>query len=90
MASRLPDVPASPSNHFANFLLACQKREEARSPFSIAGPLCQFMALGVIALRLNQNLKFDRVTKQFTNSKPANDLLAGVPPRKGWEHYYTM
>ena len=28
MASRLPEVPTSPSNHFANFLLACQGLEE--------------------------------------------------------------
>jgi hypothetical protein len=90
MASRLPAVPASPSNHMANFLLACQKAEEARSPFSIAGPLCQFMALGVVALRLNANLKFDRDTKQVINNKLANDLLAGAPPRAGWEQYYKM
>ena len=90
MASRLPGVPKSPSDHFANFLLACQKREEARSPFSLAGPLCQFMALGVIAQRLNVKLEFDRATKQITNNKLANAMLAGDPPRKGWEQYYRM
>jgi hypothetical protein len=41
MASKLPEVPESPSNHFKNFLLACKGQEECRSPFEIAGPLSQ-------------------------------------------------
>ncbi|WP_202863903.1 Gfo/Idh/MocA family oxidoreductase [Ereboglobus luteus] len=79
MASRLPEVPRSPSNHFANFLLACKGREKCRSSFAVAGPLCQMMGMGVIAQRLNTRLKFDRGTKQFTNSKAANELLRGAP-----------
>ncbi|OAM89700.1 Gfo/Idh/MocA family oxidoreductase [Termitidicoccus mucosus] len=90
MASCLPEVPVSPSNHFANFLLACKGREKCRSSFAVAGPLCQMMDMGVIAQRLNAKLKFDRTTKQFTNNKLADDLLIGSPPRKGWEQYYAM
>ena len=48
------------------------------------------MALGVIAQRVNAKLTFDPVTKQITNHKLANELLAGVPPRKGWEQYYQL
>ncbi len=33
MASKLPQVPKSPSNHFANFLKACMGEEKTRSPF---------------------------------------------------------
>jgi hypothetical protein len=88
--SKLPDVPPSPSNHFANFLLACLGKEQARSPFEIAGPLSQVFCLGVTAQRLNQKLEFDTKTRQVTNNPFANALLAGTPPRKGWEDYYKI
>jgi len=90
MAARLPIVPLSPSNHFANFLKACKGEEKCRSSFDIAGPLCQVMALGVLAQRLNTKLVFDAKKKQITNNKEGNELLAGPPPRKGWEQYYNM
>jgi hypothetical protein len=90
MASKLPEVPKSPSNHFKNFLLACRGEEKCRSSFAIAGPLCQAMALGVIAQRLNKKIVFDRATRQVTNDKTANELLAGPKPRPGWEQYYKL
>ena len=90
MASKLPSVPKSPSNHFANFLRACQGKETCRSSFAVAGPLSQVMVLGVIAQRLNTQLKFDRATKQITNDKTANALLVGPPPRKEWEQFYKL
>jgi hypothetical protein len=90
MASKLPPVPKSPSNHWKNFLLACKGEEKCRSAFAIAGPLCQTMALGVIAQRVNARLEFDPATKQITNHKVANDLLAGVPPRPEWEQFYKL
>jgi len=89
-ASRLPTVPKSPSNHFANFLRACQGQEKCRSSFAVAGPLCQAMALGVIAQRVNAKLVFDPASKQITNHKVANELLAGVRPRKDWEQFYKL
>lgn len=90
MASKLPKDFGKNSNHFANFLLACKGREKCRSPFAVAGPLCQMMALGVLAQRLNTRLAFDRTTRQITNNNVANDLLVGPPPRKGWEQYYKL
>ena len=90
MQSKLPVVPASPSNHFKNFLLACQGEEKTRSPFEIAGPLCQVFSLGVMAQRLNTKLLFDRTTKTITNHPFANAMLTGTPPRKGWEDYYRI
>jgi predicted dehydrogenase len=90
LAPRLPEVPASTSNHFENFLLACQGEEKCRSSFAVAGPLCQVMALGVIAQRLNTTLAFDPATRKITNHKAANELLAGVPPRKEWAQYYKL
>lgn len=90
MESKLPEVPQSPSNHFANFLLACKGQEKTRSPFEISGPLSQVFNLGVIAQRLNTKLEFDRKKKVITNNKVANELLVGPPPRKGWEQYYKL
>ena len=90
MASSLPEVPKSPSNHYENFLLACKGVEEARSSFEISGPLSQVFTLGVAAQRLSTKLLFDRETKQFTNNKFANMMLTGAPPRKGWEEFYKL
>ncbi len=90
MASKLPHVPKSPSNHFKNFLRACQGEEKTRSPFAVAGPLCQTMALGVIAQRVNAKLEFDPTTKQITNHPVGNALLAGVAPRPDWEQFYKL
>lgn len=90
MESKLPEVPVSTSNHFANFLKACQGLEQTRSPFAISGPLSQVFSLGVLAQWMNEPLEFDRTTKQITNNPMANQMLKGAPPRKGWEQYYKM
>ena len=90
MAHLLPEVPKSPSNHFENFLLACQGKEKTRSPFEIVGPLCQVFSLGVMAQRLNTQLYFDPRTKQITNNAFANAMLTGIPPRKGWDEFYKL
>jgi hypothetical protein len=88
--SKLPEVPKSPSNHYVNFLRAIKGEEKTRSNFAVAGPLCQAMAIGIIAQRVNAKLTFDPATKQITNHKVANELLAGVPPRKDWEQFYKL
>jgi predicted dehydrogenase len=90
MASKLPVVPKSPSNHWKNFLLACRGEEKCRSSFAVAGPLSQVLVLGCMAQRFNTKLQFDRATKQITNNQAANDLLNGVTPRPGWEEYYKL
>lgn len=90
MESKLPVVPESTSNHYANFLKSCLGQEQTRSPFAIAGPLSQVFCLGVLSQHLNATLKFDRKTKQITNNKAANEMLVGIPPRKGWEQYYKI
>ncbi|MDR2037929.1 MAG: Gfo/Idh/MocA family oxidoreductase [Bacteroidales bacterium] len=90
MASSLPEVPKSPSNHYKNFLLACKGEEKTRSPFEISAPLSQVFSLGVITQKLNQKIEFNRKKKIITNNKVANELLVGPPPRKGWEQYYKV
>jgi hypothetical protein len=91
MASNLPVVPRSPSNHHKNFLLARKGQEKCRSSFAVAGPLCQMMALGIVAQRVNASkLTFDPASQQITNNKVANEFLAGAPPRKDWEQFYKL
>lgn len=90
MKSKLPAVPKSPSNHYANFLLACKGQEKTRSPFEVAGPLCQVFCLGVIAQQLNAKLTFDPEARKFTNNQLANQLLVGAEPRKGWRQFYRL
>ena len=88
--AKYPKVPKSPSNHFENFLLACNGIEKTRSPFEINGVLSQVFSLGVMAQRLNTQLFFDSRTKQITNNEFANAMLAGLPPRKGWDEFYKL
>ncbi len=90
MKNKLPVVPKSPSNHYVNFLRACQGTEKTRSPFEINGVLSEVFCLGVIAQRMNTQLFFDPRLKRFTNNEFANSMLAGMPPRKGWEDFYKI
>jgi hypothetical protein len=90
MADKLPEVPKSPSNHYANYLLACRGDEKTRSPFEIHGPLAQVFALGVIAQRLGRKFTFDRHTHEIVGDPIANALLAATPPRGEWEEFYTL
>ena len=64
--------------------------EQTRSPFRVAGPLCQMFCLGMIAQRLGGTLEFDRETERITNDDTAQAMLAGPPPREGWEEFYRL
>lgn len=89
MAGSLPKVTGGFTDHMTNFIRACQGQEESRSPFHVSGPLTQVLLLGVIAQRLGGRLTFDPASRQFVGNAEANRLLAGPPPRPGWEQYYT-
>jgi len=89
--AKLPDYLKNQSNHYKNFLLGVKGQEECRSRFSVSGPLCQFMALGVIATRVNAKVEFDLATRRITNHAAADKMLSvGEPPRKGWEGYFKV
>lgn len=90
LASSLPEIPVSTSNHFLNFLRGCKGEEECRSSFDVGGPLSQVFCLGVLAQRLNAKLIFDRDTKKITNNPLADLLLTDVAPRRGWEEFYRL
>ncbi|MBN2451565.1 MAG: Gfo/Idh/MocA family oxidoreductase [Lentisphaeria bacterium] len=86
----LPKITGKNSGHTDNFLLGCKGEEECRSTFDVSGPLTQVFLLGVIAQRLGGKLTFDVEKKAFVGNDEANALLAGPPPRQGWEQYYTL
>jgi hypothetical protein len=90
MAARLPPTPRYDTTHAGNFLRSVMGLEHCHSPFAIAGPLCQTMALGVIAQRVNANLRFDPAKRRITNHEVADALLLGDAPRAGWEQYYRL
>jgi hypothetical protein len=48
------------------------------------------MAGGGIAWRRNGKLIIDQATKQITNDRIINALLAGLPSRNGWEQLQQM
>ncbi len=86
---KLPRNFGKNSNHYMNFVKACQGEEKTNSPFSVAGPLTQMLTLGCIAQRLGGELEFDREKKIITNNKLANGFLKD-DVRKGWEQYYKV
>lgn len=90
LGDTLPKVRGKNSDHMRNFLLAAKGEEKTRSSFDVAGPLTQVFLLGVLAQRLGGKLLFDPKTKQITNHDLANQLLAGPPPRLGWEEFYKL
>jgi len=90
VGASLPRVEGRHSNHQMNFVLGAKGEEQTRSSFDVSGPLSQVFCLGVIAQRLGGTLEFDRETKRFTNNDRANELLAGLPPRPGWEQFYSL
>ena len=89
MSASLPKIESGFSDHAANFVLACQGKEQTRSPFHISGPLTQVFLLGIVAQRLGGRLSFDSTRRGFAaGNAEANRLLRGADPRPGWEQYY--
>jgi predicted dehydrogenase len=90
MAADLPRIAGRNSGHQHNFILACRGDEQTRSPFRVSGPLSQVFCLGVLAQRFGGELHFDREAQRITNHDVADQLLAGPPPREGWEEFYRL
>ena len=89
--AEMRNFPKGKSGHYLNFLKAVRGEEPANSDFAVAGPLSQVMALGALAQRLAAPvLTFDREKERFTDNEAANALLAGPPPRKGWEEFEKL
>ena len=80
LAPTLPKISGGFSDHATNFVLACQGKEESRSPFGVSGPLTQVFLLGVIAQRLGGPLEFDAARRMFT-ATPRRRRCSPAPRR---------
>jgi hypothetical protein len=67
-----------------NWVRAIRGEEEISSPFSVAAPLNETMALGMVAMRAGEAIRYDGRTGRITSSQAANALLDRTY-RKGWE-----
>lgn len=72
----------SPGHH-RDWIRACKGGEPACSNFSVAGPFAEWIAMAVIALRVEGKLQWDAARLRFTNSAEANRYVHPVV-RKGW------
>ncbi|MCD6392979.1 MAG: Gfo/Idh/MocA family oxidoreductase [Planctomycetes bacterium] len=86
-AGKLPKPRGGLSNHYHNFLNACQEIEPANSPFEVAAQLAELLCLGCIGQRFGGTLKYDAAAMRITNHPEANKMLKGPAVRQGWEAY---
>lgn len=86
-AGKLPETPRPPSNHYQNFLNACQGIEPVNSPIEVAAPLAELLCLGCVGQRFGGTLVYDAARAQITNHPQANAMLRGPEVRPGWEVY---
>ena len=87
-AKELPPIADPPSDAFRNFLLSVCGDETPHTPFRVAAPLCQTLALGRLAQQLNRPVRFDPIMRRVVGDAEAQRLLDGPAPRAGWEEYY--
>ena len=79
-----PQVLTRSPGHMADWIRACKGGSPSCSDFSISAPFAEWMALGVVALRVPGKLEWDSKNLRFTNSAEANNYVQPVL-RKGWE-----
>ena len=64
------------TDHHKDWIRACKEGEDSSSTFNYGGPLTEMALLGMIAIRLkDQLLQWDSENLRFTNSEAANKLL---------------
>jgi len=77
-------LPRVVTTHEGDWIRACKDGVPACSNFEYSGPLTEMVLLGVIAIRLkDQVLSWDSENLRFTNSEEANALLH-IDYREGW------
>ena len=79
-----PQVLTRSPGHMADWIRACKGGNPSCSDFSVSAPFAEWMALGVVALRVPGKLEWDSKNLRFTNSAEANNYVQPVL-RKGWE-----
>lgn len=78
-----PQLLTRSPGHHRDWIRACKGGEPACSNFSVSGPFAEWIAMGVIALRVDGKLEWDSDKMRFANSPEANRLLH-PHVRKGW------
>jgi hypothetical protein len=83
----LPEVAQNVSDHYQNFLNACQGIEPASSSFEVSARLAELLCLGCIGQRFGGTLKYDAAAMRITNHPEADAMLKGPAVRDGWGVY---
>lgn len=84
---KLPKPEGQLSDHYHNFLNACQGIEETNSPFRVGAPLAELLCLGCIGQRFGGTLKYDAAAMKITNHTEADRMLKGPAVRDRWTTY---
>jgi hypothetical protein len=71
--------------HHADWLQACKGGTPASSNFEYGARLCEFIQLGIVALRTRKQIKWDSANMKATNAPEADAFIKGKPYREGWE-----
>ena len=83
-AQTLPRVKDGSGGHERDWIRACKDGKPASSSFEYGGPLTEMVLLGVLAMRLkNQMLEWDPVNMKVTNCDEADQFIRPVF-RDGW------
>lgn len=80
----LPEVKFDGTSHFDNWLLSCKGEGRCKSSFAYGGRLTETMLFGLIAAKLNRDLKIDPVKRMIIEDDEADKLMSWPEPRKGW------
>lgn len=80
----LPKVEIKKVRHFNNWFHACKGQGVCNSSFAYGGRLTETMLFGLIAEKLNRDLKIDPVKRTIVGDEEAVKLMSYSEPRKGW------
>ena len=78
-----PEVLTRSPGHHRDWIRACKGGEPACSNFNVSGPFAEWIAMAVIASRVEGKLEWDNAQMKFTNSAEANRYIKPTV-RKGW------
>lgn len=83
-AYKLPPQTLTRSpGHQRDWIRACKGGEPACSNFNVSAPFAEWIAMAVIAVRVEGKLEWDNARMRFTNSAEANRYVK-PEVRKGW------
>ncbi len=79
-----PQLLTRSPGHYQDWIRAAKGGAPACSDFAVAGPFTEWILLGVLALRFDGKLEWDRDNMRVTNHDKANDFIK-PSFRKGWD-----